>query len=354
MRLDPHDFANQSEPRGSRSVEISIAGAWNVSARDVRDPVEFHLRLQFTREATVSGKIVSANIGWLDEKVAIQSHLHSEFVGEVRLGRHTYPIFRCSGLAMGTMHMAPTNDGIYFVPLEQALLAPKTLVRNMRFVPAIRGFSRGTYSLGSELQDVLVSGTGLSAQEENTATAMAYSPNEVGQVSNWMQKVTGVGLKTDLVPPLTIKPVSVTPTGQPNLLAEGSGTNSLVLLLFELARAGGGDTILIEEPEIHLHPKAQAELASVIINEATSANKQVIMATHSEHIAGRIMTEIAEGNVSAAQVAIYSFDKDADGVCSVDRIELNDTGQATGGLRNFFQTDLDEMRRYVDALRAKA
>ena len=224
----------------------------------------------------------------------------------------------------------------------------------MRFVPAIRGFARGTYALGSELQDVLVSASGLSAQEEDTITALAYSPREVEQVSVWMNQVTGVGLKTDLVPPRTVKPVSVTTAGQPNLLSEGSGTNALVQLLFELARAGHGDTVLIEEPEIHLHPKAQAELASVIVAEAKSSNKQVVMTTHSEHIAGRLMTEIAEGKVSADEIAIYSFDKDTNGVCSADLIELTDSGQATGGLRSFFQTDLDEMRRYVDALRAKA
>ena len=173
-------------------------------------------------------------------------------------------------------------------------------------------------------------------------------------VADWMKKVTGVGIKVRLIPPLSVQPVSTTLWGEPSLTAEGSGTNALVHLLFELARAENGATVLIEEPEIHLHPGAQAELASVIAGEAKASNKQVIMTTHSEHIAGRLLIEVAEGNLSPDDIAIYSFEKDDDGICSASGIEVSENGQVAGGLRSFFQTDLDEMRRYVDALRAKA
>jgi len=125
-------------------------------------------------------------------------------------------------------------------------------------------------------------------------------------------------------------------------------------LLFELARAENGATVLMEEPEIHLHPGAQAELASVIAGEAKTSNKQVIMTTHSEHIAGRLLIGVAEGKLSPDDIAIYSFEKDEHGICSASEIEVSENGQVAGGLRSFFQTDLDEMRRYVDALRAKA
>ena len=54
---------------------------------------------------------------------------------------------------------------------------------------------------------------------------------------------------------------------------------------------------MIEEPEVHLHPKAQADLASVLVEEAKADNKQVIMTTHSEHVAGRLLT-LGGGRVS--------------------------------------------------------
>ena len=43
-----------------------------------------------------------------------------------------------------------------------------------------------------------------------------------------------------------------------------------------------------------------------------------------------------------------------DGVCSAQEIEVTEHGQVVGGLKSFFETDLDEMRRFVDALRARA
>ena len=169
-----------------------------------------------------------------------------------------------------------------------------------------------------------------------------------------MKRITGVGFRVDTVPPQSAKPVSESVAGDLSLLAEGFGTNALVQLLFEVVRTVPGATALIEEPEIHLHPKAQAELASVLVKEAKSTGKQIMMTTHSEHVVGRLLTLVAEGELPADELAIYSFEKDKAGVCSASEIEVTDRGQVTGGLTSFFETDLDEMRRYVEALRSKA
>ena len=159
-----------------------------------------------------------------------------------------------------------------------------------------------------------------------------------------MKQVTGVGFRVDTVPPQSAKPVSESIAGDFNLSAEGFGTNALVHLLFEVVRTAQGATVLIEEPEIHLHPKAQADLASVLADEAKSGDKQMIITTHSEHVVGRLLTLVAEGMLSADELAIYSFEKDENGACSASEIEVTDRGQVSGGLKSFFETDLDEMR----------
>ena len=235
---------------------------------------------------------------------------------------------------------------------ELALLP--IVLQNLRTVPAARGLSRQIYPLGSTPVDDITTTAGLSQQENDVVTTLGYLDPVVARISNWVKQVTSVGFKASLVPSQSIRPVSITLTGEVSLVAECFGTNALVQLLLELARAAEGATVLMEEPEIHLHPRAQAELTSVIVEEAKASNKQVIMTTHSEHIANRLLTLVAEGKISPEEIAIYSFEKDEEtGVCSVSEIEVTPRGQVKGGLKSFFEAHMEEMRRYGDALRAQ-
>ncbi len=135
---------------------------------------------------------------------------------------------------------------------------------------------------------------------------------------------------------------------------EGAGAKAIVPLLHQLIIADKGATVLIEEPEIHLHPKAQAELAEVLAETAKAEDKQIIMTTHSEHILSRLLTLVAEKSLSPNRLAIYSFEKDDKGECSATEIEVTELGQVTGGLTGFYDANLDEMDRYVRALQKQS
>ena len=106
---------------------------------------------------------------------------------------------------------------------------------------------------------------------------------------------------------------------------------------------------MIEEPEIHLHPKAQADLAEVLAEEARAGDKQVIMTTHSEHILNRLLTLVAEGTLPLEDLAIYAFEKDDQGVCSAHPLKVYANGTVEGGIKDFFDTNLAEMNRYAKA-----
>ena len=147
---------------------------------------------------------------------------------------------------------------------------------------------------------------------------------------------------------------STTNSGSINIVGEGFGANALIQLLHQLITAAQGSTVLIEEPEIHLHPKAQAELAEVLAETAKAEDKQIIMTTHSEYVAGRLLTLVAEGKLTTDELAIYSFDKDKKGECFATEIEVTERGQTKGGLTGFDEATRDEMRRYADGLRGKA
>ena len=103
---------------------------------------------------------------------------------------------------------------------------------------------------------------------------------------------------------------------QNNLLLDipdvGFGISQVLPILVEGMMAPPSSTIIMEQPEIHLHPKMQAELADLFIDilqlqtkRKSSIKKYLIIETHSEYIIKRIRRRIAEGVISPKHVAIY-------------------------------------------------
>ena len=224
-------------------------------------------------------------------------------------------------------------------------------LKQLRIVPAARGLLRPQYPLQPQHIEQIPPAAGLDAQELQLASNLAYSRPIEEPLSTLLKKITGAGLSAETTPPQSVTIKSTTPHGPVNIITEGFGANALILLLHQLLTAEKGATILIEEPEIHLHPKAQAELAQTLAETAKTQYKQLIMTTHSEYITGRLLTLVAEKRLTPEDLAIYSFEKDEKGECHASPIEITERGQAKGGLRGFHDATRDEMRRYVDSLR---
>ncbi len=353
IRFAPEAFMFQ-EPE-SRAGSIRLAVCWNssIDSEEVQMPLKVEVDLQYSRQANLIADRGSTKWAVSGEEYEIT------FARDGRAREAT----TSGGILIYEMLPAINSFRVISGYIDEDLFSPlpchlpkvpeKTLA-DLKIVPAARGLTQGVYELGPESSKDISGATGLGAQEDSTATTLAYSRREVEKVSHLMKRITGVGFRVDTVPPQSAKPISEAPAGDLSILAEGFGTNALVHLLFEVVRTAQGATVLIEEPEIHLHPKAQADLASVLVEEAKSGDRQMILTTHSEHVVGRLLTMVAEGRLFADELAIYSFEKDKYGACSASEIEVTDRGQVSGGLKSFFETDLDEMKRYVEALRAKA
>jgi predicted ATPase len=114
----------------------------------------------------------------------------------------------------------------------------------------------------------------------------------------------------------------------------GFGVSQVLPVVTLLLYVPEGSTVILEQPEIHLHPLAQANLADVIIYAARRRRVQVIVESHSEHLLLRLQRRIAEGGLPAADVKLYFSDAPA-GVSRLVELELDLLGTIGNWPQNF-------------------
>jgi len=87
----------------------------------------------------------------------------------------------------------------------------------------------------------------------------------------------------------------------------GSGVPQILPVLVQCYYGSEDSIVLLEQPETHLHPSAQAELADVFINIVKDKKRkvQIILESHSEHLLRRLQRRIAEEKLSPDDVALY-------------------------------------------------
>lgn len=133
-----------------------------------------------------------------------------------------------------------------------------------------------------------------------------------------------------------------------NFADVGYGNSQVIPVLVAGLNAGRGDILIAEEPEIHLHPKAQAELGDFLL-DLKNRGVQSIVETHSEHMIVRLQQHIAAGRLDPASIVIYFVEPTADGK-KLRKLSLNSSGLFTvpwpGG---FFPERLDEARQLAIA-----
>ena len=121
--------------------------------------------------------------------------------------------------------------------------------------------------------------------------------------------------------------VQVRKGGTEALLTDvGFGVSQVLPVVTLLQYVPEASTVILEQPEIHLHPLAQAHLADVIINAAMHRRIQVIVESHSEHLLLRLQRRIAEEEVSHDDVRLY-FCEASDGISTIDRLRLDKFGR---------------------------
>ena len=80
-----------------------------------------------------------------------------------------------------------------------------------------------------------------------------------------------------------------------NIIDVGYGVSQVLPVVTELLRPKGPDMFLLQQPEVHLHPSAQAALGGLFCQVAGERHRQIIVETHSDHLIDRIRMDIRDG-----------------------------------------------------------
>lgn len=137
---------------------------------------------------------------------------------------------------------------------------------------------------------------------------------------------------------------------QSNIVDIGFGINQILSVIVQCFYAPKGSVIMIEEPEMHLHPRSQAELADLFV-DAVDYGQQLIIETHSEHMLLRLQRRMAEGKISPDDIAIYSFYFDEEEKSNkTERIELDEFGRFKGKIPGFFEEELEDVWEHSRAV----
>lgn len=137
-----------------------------------------------------------------------------------------------------------------------------------------------------------------------------------------------------------------------NIADVGIGVSQVLPVLVALLLAQPGQLVYIEQPEIHLHPRAQAALADILADAANRGVK-VVIETHSELLLLAIQSLVAEEKLSTDKVKLHWFTRGKDGMTKATSADLDDAGAFGDWPEDFGDVSLKLESRYLDAAESR-
>lgn len=121
----------------------------------------------------------------------------------------------------------------------------------------------------------------------------------------------------------------------------GFGVSQILPVLVLLFYVPEGSTVILEQPEIHLHPAVQAGLADVFIDAIKRRKLQIILESHSEHLLQRLQLRMAEKGLNPekefdSNLAKLYFTSIEEGKSKLTKLQLDDYGNINNWPEGFF------------------
>jgi hypothetical protein len=222
------------------------------------------------------------------------------------------------------------------------------LLRDLIYLGPLRSAPRRFYERTS-------AGDMKSTGGEEVALYLFDNRSQLERVNDWLDAL-GIKYELDVVPvhagttPVVGDLVSLvlrdTQSGVEVSPADvGFGVSQILPIVVQLLGCVE-QVICVEQPEIHLHPKLQTELAELLIasTRETAGANQVIVETHSEHILLRLQRRIREGSLPAEDVSVLYVERPDGGHAVIRRLRLDSEGYFLDAWpAGFFDEQLNEL-----------
>ncbi len=126
----------------------------------------------------------------------------------------------------------------------------------------------------------------------------------------------------------------------------GFGLTQVLPIVIAALSAAKEDILLIENPEVHLHPAGQA-LMGQFLAEVVSAGVQVIVETHSDHVLNGIRRFVKAGRIQPEQVAIHFFRPSSSDIAQVVSPQIDAAGNIDSWPVGFFDQFDKDMNHFA-------
>ena len=235
-------------------------------------------------------------------------------------------------------------------------------LQNVYYLGPLRAYPRRVYTwsggqpfdmgeAGGEVVDAL-----LAASQQDLRISPGYKMRRLPleqYIAQWLQKL-GLIHRFRIVPiaegsrHFEVR-VQKSPKAAEVLITDvGFGVSQILPVLVLCFYVPEGSTVILEHPEIHLHPKAQAGLADVFIDAWKRRKVQIVVESHSEHLLRRLQRRIAEEDLSQDDVGLY-FCEEENGVSSLEALEVDLYGNITNWPKDFFGDQFGEIAAMSEA-----
>jgi predicted ATPase len=137
-----------------------------------------------------------------------------------------------------------------------------------------------------------------------------------------------------------------------NIADVGLAVSQVLPVLTALIAAEPEQLVYIEQPELHLHPRAQWNLAQLLA-QAANRGVRLVIETHSSLLLQGILSCVAKGGIAPRNVALHWFARNEDGVTKVTTADLDAQGRYGDWPADFDNVEMTASNDYLDAVETK-